>query len=80
VVDHAQNLFSMTLVNFKALKPKIMKSYKIESVTAWSTQKLKSRVEHLLQERTGRNWQILSISFGINIWWMPTAYITFIQP
>jgi len=57
-----------------------MKSYKIESVTAWSTQKLKSRVEHLLQERTGRNWQILSISFGINIWWMPTAYITFIQP
>jgi len=57
-----------------------MKSYKIESITAWSTTTLKTRVENLLKEKTNLHWEIISISFGINIWWMPTAYITFLQP
>jgi len=58
-----------------------MKSYKIESVSnCWSTQRLKTRVENLLKERTSQGWELVSISFGMNIWWIPAAYVTFIRP
>lgn len=48
----------------------------IQRSTAWSTSNLMSEVEELLPQMTEKGYNIVSVSFGVNIWWMPTAYIT----
>lgn len=30
----------------------------------------------MLNEKTMEGWEIVSVSFGVNIWWVATAYIT----
>lgn len=42
----------------------------------WSTTKLKRKVETILNEKTKDGYEIVSVAFGLNIWWIPTAYIT----
>jgi hypothetical protein len=42
----------------------------------WSCAKLKQKVEKILNERTKEGYEIVSVAFGINIWLIPTAYIT----
>lgn len=42
----------------------------------WSTDSLKNRVENFINNTSGNGYRILSVSFGVNMWWMPTAYIT----
>lgn len=42
----------------------------------WSTAKLKSRVELVLNEKTQEGYEIVSVAFGLNVFWVPTAYIT----
>lgn len=54
-----------------------MKSYLILKLsTMWSTDQLKNDVERLLNEKNSMGYEIVSVSFGVNMWWMPTAYIT----
>jgi hypothetical protein len=54
-----------------------MKKYEITKMyTIWSTNNLKSRVENFLNIASANGNRIVSVSFGVNIWWMPTAYIT----
>lgn len=54
-----------------------MKTYLVLSESSmWSTKKLKQNVEKLLNEKTKEGWEVVSVAFGINIWWIPTAYIT----
>ena len=57
-----------------------MTTYKIETVTAWSARTLAAKVEKILKEKTADEWEIVSVSFGINMWWMPTGYVTFTVP
>ena len=54
-----------------------MKTYTIISESSmWSTAKLKSRVELVLNEKTQEGYEIVSVAFGLNVVWVPTAYIT----
>jgi len=42
----------------------------------WSTDNLTNDVEKILKEKTDEGYEIISVAFGINLWWMPTAFIT----
>ncbi len=42
----------------------------------WSTNTLTEKVEQLLNEKTECGYEIVTVAFGVNIWWMPTAFIT----
>lgn len=54
-----------------------MKKFKVIKLsTAWSTTQLTRNVERHLQSAHSKGYEIISVSFGVNLWWMPTAYIT----
>lgn len=54
-----------------------MKTFKIVTrSTMWSTLSLTREVEELLPQMIEKGYTVVSVSFGMNIWWMPTAYIT----
>lgn len=48
----------------------------IKISTMWSTDNLTNDVEKILKEKTDEGYEIISVAFGINLWWMPTAFIT----
>lgn len=54
-----------------------MKNYSIIKLsTMWSTDGLKDDVERILNEKANQGFEIVSVAFGVNLWWMPTAFIT----
>ena len=54
-----------------------MKTYKIIKLsTKWSTSTLTAEVEQILNANTIDGYEIVTVSFGINMWCMPTAHIT----
>ena len=54
-----------------------MKTYKIIKLsTMWSTDTLIRDVELLINERAKDGYEIVTVAFGVNMWWMPTAYVT----
>jgi hypothetical protein len=48
----------------------------ISESSMWSTDTLKQKVERLLNEKTRDGYEIVSVAFGVNMWWLPTAFIT----
>ncbi len=62
---------------FVCLRQRIMKTYKVISESSmWSTEKLQQRTERLLNEATQAGYEVISVSFGHNIWGVLTAYVT----
>jgi hypothetical protein len=54
-----------------------MKTFFVISTSSmWSTSELKRKVEIILNEKTKEGFEVVSVAFGVNIWWIPTAYIT----
>ncbi|WP_435253972.1 hypothetical protein [Tenacibaculum sp. A30] len=54
-----------------------MKNYSIIKLSsAWSTSELKEKTEKIVNEKSAQGYEIISVSFGINSWWAPTAFIT----
>ena len=54
-----------------------MNTYKIlKFSTMWSTSSLTKKVEKILSEREKEGWEIVSVAFGTNLWYAPTAFIT----
>jgi hypothetical protein len=54
-----------------------MKTFFVISTSSmWSTSELKRKVEIILNEKTRDGYEVVSVAFGVNIWWIPTAYIT----
>jgi len=54
-----------------------MKTYRIITLTTmWSTSSLTRDVEQLINEKSRDGYEIVTVAFGVNMWWMPTAYIT----
>ena len=54
-----------------------MKTYKIIKLsTMWSTKSLTEKVEQILNEKVRDGYEIVTVAFGVNHWWLPTAYIT----
>ena len=57
-----------------------MKKYSIIKIaTFWSTSQLICDVEKLINKKTKEGFEIITVSFGINLWFAPTAFITFAQ-
>lgn len=48
----------------------------IKMSTLWSTTDLTKRVEQQLTIIDQKGYEIVSVAFGVNMWWMPTCYIT----
>ena len=54
-----------------------MKCYSIIKLsTMWSSDTLKNNVEELINDKAKDGYEIVTVAFGVNMWWMPTAYIT----
>jgi hypothetical protein len=48
----------------------------ISESSMWSTDTLKQKVERILNKKTRDGYEIVSVAFGVNMWWLPTAFIT----
>ncbi|AOR29443.1 hypothetical protein FORMB_24250 [Formosa sp. Hel1_33_131] len=54
-----------------------MKKYEIIKISEmWSTNTLRRNVEILINKKSNDGYEIITVAFGVNLWWMPTAYIT----
>jgi hypothetical protein len=54
-----------------------MKQFRVFKISnMWSTTRLIKDVENELKQITNEGYDIISVSFGFNIWWIPTAFIT----
>ena len=54
-----------------------MKQFRVFKISnTWSTEKLIKDVENELKQITNEGYEIISVSFGFNNWWIPTAFIT----
>ncbi len=54
-----------------------MKTYRVIKLTSmWSTSSLTRQVEQSLNKWTRDGCEIVTVSFGVNMWWLPSAYIT----
>ena len=54
-----------------------MKKFRIFRISnMWSSSNLVREVENELTKLTKEGYEIVSVSFGTNIWYVPTAYIT----
>lgn len=54
-----------------------MKQFRVFKISnMWSTARLIKDVENELKQITNDGYDIISVSFGFNIWWIPTAFIT----
>ena len=54
-----------------------MKTYTIiKESTSWSTEALKERVEKILNQKTQEGFEVVTVAFGVILWYMPTAFIT----
>jgi hypothetical protein len=54
-----------------------MKKYEIIKISEmWSTDTLRRNVETLINKKSNDGYEIITVAFGVNLWWMPTAYIT----
>jgi hypothetical protein len=53
-----------------------MKKYEIVESSNWSVKKLKEEAEQILNDKSGNGYEIVSVSFGVNAWRVPTVFIT----
>jgi hypothetical protein len=54
-----------------------MKRYTVIKLSSrWSTSKLRREVESVLNDKSSQGFEILSVGYGFNLWWMPTVFIT----
>lgn len=54
-----------------------MKKYSIiKRSNCWSAETLRLEVEKLINEKSAEGYEIVTVSFGTNVWYAPTAYIT----
>ena len=54
-----------------------MKQFRVFKISnSWSTARLIKDVENELKKITNEGYDIISVSFVVNFWWQPTAFIT----
>ncbi len=54
-----------------------MKNHKIIKISEmWSTENLRKKVELLINQKSKEGYEIVTVSFGMNLWYAPTAFIT----
>ena len=63
-------------MNYKKRMTKIKIYSIIKKSSMWSTNSLIREVEQILNEKNREGYEVVSVAFGINLWALPTAYIT----
>lgn len=54
-----------------------MEQFRVITVSnMWSSKNLARSVELELKKLSGEGYEIISVSFSFNAWWIQTAYIT----
>ena len=54
-----------------------MKKFELHIVSdAWSIKKMRAKAEALMNEKVAEGYEINFVTFGYNMWMMPTLYIT----
>jgi hypothetical protein len=54
-----------------------MKTYQLLAASdAWSIKKMRAKAENLMNEKVAEGYEINIVTFGYNMWMMPTLYIT----
>ena len=54
-----------------------MKKFELHTVSdAWSIKKMRAKAEALMNEKVAQGYEINFVTFGYNMWMMPTLYIT----
>jgi len=54
-----------------------MKNYEIIKISEmWSTENLRKKVNLLINQKSKEGYEIVTVSFGMNLWYTPTAFIT----
>lgn len=53
-----------------------MKYRVIQTSNMWSTEKLRRKAEEIINRETENGWNLISVSLGFNIWYIPTVFIT----
>ena len=54
-----------------------MKKFEIIKISKiWSTNTLRRNVKTLINKKSEDGYEIITVAFGVNLCWMPTAYIT----
>lgn len=48
----------------------------IKGSTMFSTTNLIQKVQQKLSQIDQKGYDIVSVAFGVNMWWMPTCFIT----
>jgi hypothetical protein len=48
----------------------------IKLSTMWSSESLRRKTEDLVNDVALDGYEIVSVAFGVNVWMMPTAYVT----
>jgi hypothetical protein len=58
-----------------------MKKFKIIRVSDWwSTSSLMKKAEDVANQKSQEGYEIVSISFGLSVWMIESAYITIPKP
>ena len=66
----------LKFTNRKYLKRNNITYTIIKESAMWSTNSLNRKVEKILNEKTKEGYEVITVAFGLNMWWMPTAFIT----
>ena len=55
-----------------------MKQFRIFTISKkfWKLENFTKKVEEKLEEISNQGFEVVSVSFGYNLWKMPTAFIT----
>ncbi len=48
----------------------------IKASNMWSTEKLRKQTEEIINREKENGWAIVSVAFGLNVWHIPTVFIT----
>jgi len=48
----------------------------IKTSNLWSTERLRKEAEDIVKRKASEGWDVVSVSFGHNVWWVPTVFIT----
>ena len=54
-----------------------MKKFELHAASdSWSYEKMRAKAETIMNEKVAEGYEINFVTFGYNMWGMPTLYIT----
>ena len=50
--------------------------YKVIRILKWTSNSVRRKVEEFLNNEMAEEWEVVSVSYGLNNWFLPTSLIT----